>query len=660
MRWSRGGAGSKVYCTTHEGTFAEFAAQLRASAKVHNRTMAEYHGLSKLDQGEAKAGPWVSGAVYRDGYRSLENVEERTILTVDIDDISPGAASQILGGNHGWLSLFAHVAHTTLSSTPEKPRLRLYVAIDHPVCASDYRLLAAKFCTRLEADFTDPFTGEQELICDRPASTDPARLMYVPTWCSDARQGFYVGGTGVGIDLIDLDDIEVEAPEPPKPTVIQPSQSPDLDSRAIELLQAAGAVIVPSPRRKSELTTNCPWHDDQSPSLDIAPDGRMVCRAGCKPGGQPITWLRYVQRVLALGESQAFRWAEGVLGVPRTLPPQVTAEAFDQLSDKSGESCPPRGPNPFGFVHVRDLPVLRINPQDRIWGDILTRGCVTVLAGQAGIGKSTATRQLAAAVAAGEAFLGRDAGKRATVLVVDWETPEVYRRSAWGEIYGDESLSSLDVAIYIATMPVGLNAESWRALAAFAGDVGADLVVVDTISAAFSVENENDNAQMEQVARVLRDIARSGPAVLAIAHPSKGGADIRGASSLQGAVDTVVTFKAVSQQDVFDETTEFALTVKKNRVGATGTSKLVWDGRGGWTAPLEDTVDEACNSRRVVVEIIGQASGPIVVETVLRKAAQNGVSKRSAERALKQLVEAGEITRPRRGEYQVTTAKKSK
>jgi len=53
------------------------------------------------------------------------------------------------------------------------------------------------------------------------------------------------------------------------------------------------------------------------------------------------------------------------------------------------------------------------------------------------------------------------------------------------------------------------------------------LVVVDTVAAYFEGDDDNDNVQMGNYARLLRSMTKlpGGPCVLALAHPTKRAAD---------------------------------------------------------------------------------------------------------------------------------------
>jgi hypothetical protein len=311
--------------------------------------------------------------------------------------------------------------------------------------------------------------------------------------------------------------------------------------------------------------------------------------------------------------------------------------------------------SPFAPVPLRALPTLEVRPDDRLWGDVVTRGTVAVLAGQPGIGKSTLLRYLVQAIAAGTTYLGkRTSPGGCSVLVLDYETPDAFRRAFWREVYGDE-IASIE-SIHIATELPSISRVGAEAVIAAAKASSARLVVIDTLSAAFEIENENDNAEMEDVVRTLRTIAKAGLAVLVLAHPSKQGEDLRGASALKGGIDTLLTFKVDGNvpADGPDETTRFALKVTKNRTGDLGTTILQWDGAGGFIAPDAATDGELCRSEEIIAEIVASARpGTIRARDIAERAKGQNVSPRTARWALKSLAYKGRVRSVSHGHYGV-------
>jgi hypothetical protein len=74
------------------------------------------------------------------------------------------------------------------------------------------------------------------------------------------------------------------------------------------------------------------------------------------------------------------------------------------------------------------------------------------------------------------------------------------------------------------------------------GSAGLSTIIIDTLSAAFSVEDEQSNAEAAKIVKVLKHIAdETGTLVLTIAHHGKdAGRGVRGASAYSANVDTIL------------------------------------------------------------------------------------------------------------------------
>ena len=76
--------------------------------------------------------PRWSPALFRDDYRRLANVERVAAVVLDIDD---GTARERVVGAFG---AFVGFAHTTVRSTPERPRWRLVMQLTRDISAAEY------------------------------------------------------------------------------------------------------------------------------------------------------------------------------------------------------------------------------------------------------------------------------------------------------------------------------------------------------------------------------------------------------------------------------------------------------------------------------------------------------------------------------------------
>lgn len=165
-------------------------------------------------------------------------------------------------------------------------------------------------------------------------------------------------------------------------------------------------------------------------------------------------------------------------------------------------------------------------PPDYLVDGIFQRRFCYSLTAQTGVGKTTIAMLLAAHVAIGKP-LGKIDVEKGTVLYFAGENPtDVQMR--WLGLTRDMGLDpeSLDVIFVEGTKKFS---ETAAEITQEIIDVGVklSLVVVDTAAAFFEGDNDNDNVQMGNHARMLRSLTLlpGGPCVLILAHPTKNATD---------------------------------------------------------------------------------------------------------------------------------------
>jgi len=289
MRISVGVAADMGTARVVEVSWEAFAARLVAPPARGRETMAEFHAMDRDAKGRLKAANWYVGGPSVDGKRGKASFPERTLITLDIDDATPAFLAALARGNGT-----EYAYHTTRSSTPSRPRLRLVMPLREPTPAD----LCARVTLGLKAKIDRP-----GVVVDG-CSVDSNRLLYAPTLCADAPH-VAVWQRGAFPDVAALVALApVEAPRERRR-----SDHPVTDWRKI--LEELGARIEPSPRYKGEFTTLCVWHDDTNPSLDINPEvGKMFCWS-CRRGGTSVS---YVMQVLGCDAREAGMYIRSVLG----------------------------------------------------------------------------------------------------------------------------------------------------------------------------------------------------------------------------------------------------------------------------------------------------------------------------------------------------------
>jgi len=184
----------------------------------------------------------------------------------------------------------------------------------------------------------------------------------------------------------------------------------------------------------------------------------------------------------------------------------------------------PGGP-PAGMRSL-DLKLLDAPPEPPTYlvDGLLERQGVAILSGDAGSAKSLIAQALAAAVVRGEPWLGRGCA-RGRVLYVDEENP---RRIVIDRLRGLGLRSHDDGLAYYSRQGVALGSGDWTAeIRDAVRRHEADLVIIDTVSAACAVEVIDNSAVVRLYQEVLRPLAVDFDLSLVMLHherkPQQGG-----------------------------------------------------------------------------------------------------------------------------------------
>jgi hypothetical protein len=165
-------------------------------------------------------------------------------------------------------------------------------------------------------------------------------------------------------------------------------------------------------------------------------------------------------------------------------------------------------------------------PPDYLVDGILQRRFCYSLTAQTGTGKTTVAMRIAAHVALGKSINEIEV-ERGTVLYFAGENPtDVEMR--WFGLTKEMGIDpkTTDVIFVYGTMHFSKTIQRY-ALKLAAKGVKLSLVVVDTAAAYFEGDNDNDNVQAGNHARMLRSLVGlpGGPCVLVLCHPTKNAQD---------------------------------------------------------------------------------------------------------------------------------------
>ena len=359
---------------------------------------------------------------------------------------------------------------------------------------------------------------------------------------------------------------------------------------------------------------------------------------------------------------------------PLDLPSVVTAEDFDELEEfsddvvdgKSDCDLYPSGEEDKDidgedrlFRDVADWHGRPVPERKWLLDGVIPMGAVTLLSGDGGNGKSLMALQLAASVASGTAWLGRDV-RCGKALFLSAEDPEDELHRRMVDVANAQALSldgyegNLLVCSLVDGDPILAELDKTKVLKPSAlykkllKTVRAekpDLVVLDTL-ANFFPGNENDRAQVMRFVNMIKAIAAKGCAVVVLAHPSKNGLQSGAGDSgstawnngvrsrlyldkiVENAKETNPNRRRISQKKNNYGPTDFAIAVE----WAAGTYRPVkWGGRKRRSARAKflELVDAYKKAGRPVHPTTGPSSAPNGLLTTL---GLRGSARRSSRR----------------------------
>lgn len=147
-------------------------------------TLEQYTQMTKEMRGEIKdVGGFVGGTLREDGNRRNDNLLNRTLLTLDVDNATTPPEKP---NPH-----YAMIVHSTHSHTVDKPRYRVIVPLSRACTPQEYSALAHRMAGGLGVEQVDM------------TSCEPVRLMYWASAPSDAPTIYHAqDGHPLDVDAI--------------------------------------------------------------------------------------------------------------------------------------------------------------------------------------------------------------------------------------------------------------------------------------------------------------------------------------------------------------------------------------------------------------------------------------------------------------------------
>ncbi|GAB4068531.1 AAA family ATPase [Ancylobacter sonchi] len=211
---------------------------------------------------------------------------------------------------------------------------------------------------------------------------------------------------------------------------------------------------------------------------------------------------------------------------------------------------------------------------------------IVFIGGQSGAGKTFIAVDLAASLASGTPFFGLKVRERVGVVILAVEGSGTLASRVHVAREHRMTATALPIS-WLADVPDLAKPKEVRALIEGFREVGAHFhrehgvrlgaVIIDTLSAAFSIEDENSNAEAAKAIRLMNLMANKlGVVVIPVPHYGKGPeTGLRGASAWRAGADAVLSVSADRDQTT-GNCRDRHLVLTKSRVGLEGWS-MVFD-----------------------------------------------------------------------------------
>ena len=491
-----------------------------------------------------RALPLWSPATFRNGHRKKENVEQVSLIVLDVDE-DPVPDSVAL---RSALAGVQAVVHSSSSASTTAPRWRAAVALSRPVSADEYQRLWSTFTSSL------PFPVGQ-------AAKDPSRAWYMARAASD---GYYEVFETLGKPL----DVEEWL-----------SKSRELPAGISGFQSAPAPVSDPSKERKARLAAASTllgraWPEKNRHQAQLALAGALyhqrwakeealeflcdVCRtAGNEERSKRAatidnTWSRGERGETIQGwTSLESHISNPVVKAARELVKRNDIEELRQALKPSSPQIPEKDSPRFDGEGVLDFIFgaweSEPPPTEFLVEGLVPKECVAMWYGRADSLKTWLLFSMAVALSTGATWLGKYPTKKVKVGIVDYETG---KKNVQKRLYMLRAGKNPNLGVACMTTLKPNQEEFWDALAAYKFDI----VFVDSLRRANQGGEENDSGQAIRPLELASEFSeKTGCAVVYIHHARKeandGWPEFRGSSAIEDQVDCAYVVRKSDASD---------------------------------------------------------------------------------------------------------------
>ena len=280
----------------------------------------------------------------------------------------------------------------------------------------------------------------------------------------------------------------------------------------------------------------------------------------------------------------------------------------------------------------------------------LAKGAITEVDGKIkAAGKTTFVSYQVGAILDGRPFMGEPTAKAKVVWLTE-QSPATFRRV----LERANLVERDDLVVLHWHDAIGIEwKDVARAATKKAADIGAGLLVVDTLGqfAGIRGDGENNAGAAQEAMQPLQEAAAKGLAVEFTRHERKGGGEVgesgRGSSAFGGAVDVIMTLR----RGEGNTRPSVRIVEALSRFDETPDKVVVELTEGGYRNLGDASAFAGQEARQAIVELVpSTAENAMPTAEVLDHLVKQGIKRTVATEALATLAEAGAIERLGKGQ----------